>query len=66
MCECRGYYRCTYRHSRGCSATKQMQRSDDNPNVYDVTYIGKHTCSRIEPVAPQVAIDAHGEKDAAY
>ncbi|KAL8489190.1 hypothetical protein ACS0TY_024713 [Phlomoides rotata] len=54
----RSYYRCTHRVDRGCSATKYVQRSDDNPSVYAITYRGKHTCSRIKPVAPQVAVDA--------
>ncbi|KAL5727076.1 WRKY Transcription Factor [Ranunculus cassubicifolius] len=40
----RGYYRCTHRTVQGCSATKQVQRSDEDPFVFDVTYRGKHTC----------------------
>ncbi|KAF3341951.1 putative WRKY transcription factor 53 [Carex littledalei] len=40
----RGYYRCTYRNSQGCQATKQVQRTDDNPTVFDVIYQGTHTC----------------------
>ncbi|KAL8493636.1 hypothetical protein ACS0TY_024716 [Phlomoides rotata] len=54
----RSYYRCTYYHDRGCLATKQVQRSDDDPSVYEVIHGGKHTCSRIKPVAPQVAVEA--------
>ncbi|KAF5203154.1 Wrky dna-binding transcription factor [Thalictrum thalictroides] len=41
----RGYYRCTHRHVQGCLATKQVQRSDEDPLVFDVTYRGKHTCN---------------------
>ncbi|KAM7260056.1 hypothetical protein ACFE04_015797 [Oxalis oulophora] len=41
----RSYYRCTYRNTQDCWATKQMQRSDDDPTVFDITYRGKHTCS---------------------
>ncbi|XP_062198728.1 transcription factor WRKY19-like [Phragmites australis] len=40
----RGYYRCTHRHSQGCAATKQVQRTDDDPALFDVIYHGKHTC----------------------
>ncbi|KAJ4956245.1 hypothetical protein NE237_013028 [Protea cynaroides] len=40
----RGYYRCTHRNVQGCLATKQVQRSDEDPSIFDVTYRGKHTC----------------------
>ncbi|KAL5200592.1 hypothetical protein ABZP36_021795 [Zizania latifolia] len=40
----RGYYRCTYRNAQGCLATKQVQRSDSDLCVFDVTYHGAHTC----------------------
>ncbi|KAJ1258120.1 hypothetical protein BS78_10G049700 [Paspalum vaginatum] len=40
----RGYYRCTYRNAQGCPATKQVQRSDADLCVFDVTYQGEHTC----------------------
>ncbi|KAI3458035.1 hypothetical protein Pfo_014698 [Paulownia fortunei] len=41
----RGYYRCTHRHGQGCLATKQVQRSDDDPTIFEITYRRKHTCS---------------------
>ncbi|KAK4431360.1 putative WRKY transcription factor 30 [Sesamum alatum] len=41
----RGYYRCTNRHSQGCMATKQVQRSDDDPTIFEITYKRKHTCN---------------------
>ncbi|XP_062198729.1 transcription factor WRKY19-like [Phragmites australis] len=40
----RGYYRCTHRHSQGCAATKQVQRTDEDPTLFDVIYHGAHTC----------------------
>ncbi|GMJ14964.1 WRKY DNA-binding protein 30, ARABIDOPSIS THALIANA WRKY DNA-BINDING PROTEIN 30 [Hibiscus trionum] len=43
----RGYYRCTHRSVRGCLATKQVQRSDDDPTIFDITYIGTHTCTNV-------------------
>uniref|UniRef100_A0A7N0VKC8 WRKY domain-containing protein n=1 Tax=Kalanchoe fedtschenkoi TaxID=63787 RepID=A0A7N0VKC8_KALFE len=40
----RSYYRCTYRNIKHCGATKQVQRSDEDPTVFEITYKGKHTC----------------------
>lgn len=41
----RGYYRCTHRNVQGCLATKQVQRSDEDPTVFEITYRGRHTCT---------------------
>ncbi|XP_019170409.1 PREDICTED: probable WRKY transcription factor 53 [Ipomoea nil] len=41
----RSYYRCTFRLMHNCWATKQVQRSDDDPTVFDITYKGAHTCN---------------------
>ncbi|XVE58405.1 hypothetical protein DITRI_Ditri04bG0167200 [Diplodiscus trichospermus] len=41
----RGYYRCTHRNVQGCLATKQVQRSDDDPTIFEITYRGRHTCT---------------------
>ncbi|CAN6190920.1 unnamed protein product [Urochloa humidicola] len=51
----RGYYRCTYRTTQGCPATKQVQRSDADLCVFDVTYQGDHTCHQ-----KQRQVAAHG------
>ncbi|KAM3271108.1 hypothetical protein P3S67_029311 [Capsicum chacoense] len=40
----RSYYRCTYSHMQNCWATKQVQRSDDDATVYEITYRGSHNC----------------------
>ncbi|CAI9785957.1 unnamed protein product [Fraxinus pennsylvanica] len=40
----RAYYRCTHRHTRGCLATKHVQKSDEDPSMFDVNYKGRHTC----------------------
>lgn len=55
---CRSYYRCTYRNTQNCWATKQVQRSDDDPTVFEITYRGKHTCvhggpSTLAPPSPE-------------
>ncbi|XP_075489249.1 putative WRKY transcription factor 53 [Primulina tabacum] len=40
----RAYYRCTHRGTQGCLATKQVQRTDKDTSIFEVTYRGKHTC----------------------
>ncbi|KAJ4913008.1 putative WRKY transcription factor 53 [Raphanus sativus] len=42
----RSYYRCTHRSTQNCWATKQVQRSDSDPTVFELTYRGKHTCQQ--------------------
>ncbi|CAN6195616.1 unnamed protein product [Urochloa humidicola] len=51
----RGYYRCTHRHSQGCAATKQVQRTDEDPTLFDVIYVGDHTCVQNAAAAPAPA-----------
>lgn len=41
---CRNYYRCS--SSKGCSARKQVERSNEDPNMFVVTYCGDHTHPR--------------------
>ncbi|KAM7472288.1 hypothetical protein LguiA_010471 [Lonicera macranthoides] len=45
----RAYYRCTHRHTQGCLATKQVQKSDEDPSIFEITYRGKHTCIQTSP-----------------
>uniref|UniRef100_A0A0D3GB20 WRKY domain-containing protein n=1 Tax=Oryza barthii TaxID=65489 RepID=A0A0D3GB20_9ORYZ len=42
----RAYFRCTHRHTQGCNATKQVQRADGDPLLFDVVYLGDHTCGQ--------------------
>lgn len=42
----RGYYRCTHRNAQGCLATKQMQKSEEDPMICEITYKGRHTCTQ--------------------
>ncbi|XP_019057191.1 PREDICTED: probable WRKY transcription factor 41 [Tarenaya hassleriana] len=59
----RSYYRCTYRNTQNCWATKQVQRSDGDPAVFEVTYRGTHTCSQaIPPPASPETQDAKSNK----
>ncbi|RDX60179.1 putative WRKY transcription factor 30, partial [Mucuna pruriens] len=47
----RGYYRCTHRNVQGCLATKQVQRSDEDPTTIEVTYRGRHTCTQAKQLS---------------
>ncbi|RDX68500.1 WRKY transcription factor 55, partial [Mucuna pruriens] len=38
------YPRCTHQKLYECQAKKQVQRLDNNPNIFEVTYRGNHTC----------------------
>ncbi|KAL7214152.1 hypothetical protein ACSBR1_026551 [Camellia fascicularis] len=49
----RGYYRCTHRNVQGCLATKQVQRSDEDPTIFEITYRGRHTCYPQPPPPPE-------------
>ncbi|KAE9608774.1 hypothetical protein Lal_00020277 [Lupinus albus] len=40
----RSYFRCSKKNDQGCRATKQVQRVQENPDMYHTTYIGIHTC----------------------
>ncbi|XP_031473750.1 probable WRKY transcription factor 53 [Nymphaea colorata] len=49
----RAYYRCTHKYTQACEAAKLVQRSDQNPSVFDITYRGKHTCNQsVQPLPP--------------
>ncbi|VVB13882.1 unnamed protein product [Arabis nemorensis] len=43
----RGYFRCTHRFTQDCLATKQVQKSDTDPSIYEIKYLGDHTCNNI-------------------
>ncbi|XP_017215655.1 WRKY DNA-binding transcription factor 70 [Daucus carota subsp. sativus] len=41
----RHYYRCTHKFEQGCLATKQVQKTEEDPApMYRTTYYGRHTC----------------------
>ncbi|XP_074555804.1 transcription factor WRKY19-like [Curcuma longa] len=63
----RAYFRCAHRASHGCPAKKQVQRSEDDPSVYDVTYHEDHTClqqPREEKEEQGGAMQGHQEQSA--
>ncbi|KAL8247864.1 hypothetical protein R6Q59_009080 [Mikania micrantha] len=39
----RCYFRCTHK-SNGCKALKQVQKLEDESNMYQITYLGHHSC----------------------
>jgi len=43
----RAYYRCTHRFTQDCLAVKQVQKSDTDPSLFEVKYLGNHTCNNI-------------------
>ncbi|XP_040995106.1 probable WRKY transcription factor 70 isoform X1 [Juglans microcarpa x Juglans regia] len=53
----RSYFRCTRKYDQGCGATKQVQRMEDDPQMFQTTYIGHHTCRDILK-APQIITDS--------
>ncbi|CAN4075896.1 unnamed protein product [Withania somnifera] len=60
----RSYYRCTNRHMQNCWATKQVQRSDDDPTVFEITYKDSHTCylpttSALQETSPEKEASQH-------
>ncbi|CAH8342484.1 unnamed protein product [Eruca vesicaria subsp. sativa] len=52
----RGYYRCTYRKSQGCEATKQVQRSNENHMLFEIIYRGIHSCSQAANVRSAIPV----------
>uniref|UniRef100_A0A0E0L3U4 WRKY domain-containing protein n=1 Tax=Oryza punctata TaxID=4537 RepID=A0A0E0L3U4_ORYPU len=50
------YYRCSYKEDDGCTATRHVQQSEDDPSLYVITYFGDHTCS-CQTAAASAAMD---------
>lgn len=60
----RCYYRCTHKHFLGCKAIKQVQKLEDEPHMFHITYFGHHTCSPSNTFShPGVALDTTTTKD---
>ncbi|KAL4024411.1 hypothetical protein IC575_012761 [Cucumis melo] len=57
----RCYYRCTHRNVRGCLATKQVQKSDNDPNIFEVTYRGRHTCNQSSNLGSTSSISSQNQ-----
>ncbi|KAI3881882.1 hypothetical protein MKX03_018714 [Papaver bracteatum] len=50
----RSYYKCALQKAQDCSAMKQVQRNDDDPLMFSVTYRRKHTCNQVSYVSSPV------------
>ncbi|RLM74128.1 putative WRKY transcription factor 48 [Panicum miliaceum] len=58
------YFRCSYREDRHCQASKLVQQvTQDDPPLYEVTYMYEHTCNAA-PV-PTPGVEAEDEPPAA-
>nr|URH10298.1 WRKY55 [Phoebe bournei] len=53
----RSYFRCTHRNDQGCQATKQVQKMEEDPPNYLITYMGHHTCKDLSRT-PQIILDS--------
>ncbi|KAK4273786.1 hypothetical protein QN277_017117 [Acacia crassicarpa] len=53
----RSYFRCTRKHDQGCKAVKQVQRREENPEMFLTMYIGVHTC-KDNLKAPEMVTDS--------
>ncbi|XP_052481548.1 uncharacterized protein LOC105764736 isoform X10 [Gossypium raimondii] len=58
----RSFFRCTHRHNQGCLATKTVQRLDDDPTFFEITYHRKHTCNLASNVMPPTAPSRNQEQ----
>ncbi|XP_061339214.1 probable WRKY transcription factor 70 [Gastrolobium bilobum] len=53
----RSYFRCSRKYDQGCKATKQVQLTQENPDMYHIMYIGIHTC-KATPNATHLVTDS--------
>ncbi|XP_071738425.1 probable WRKY transcription factor 70 [Rutidosis leptorrhynchoides] len=58
----RNYFRCTHKIEQGCHATKQVQKTNDEPPKYKITYNGHHTCKSLQKTS-QIYLDSLNPKD---
>jgi hypothetical protein len=61
----RSYFRCTHKPTQGCKATKQVQKQEQDPEMFQITYIGYHTCTatdqahtKTEPFDDEIIMDS--------
>lgn len=52
------FYECTFRTSQGCLAKKLVQRTEDNPPMYQTTYTNHHTCNNQLKAPPRGIFDS--------
>lgn len=60
----RHYYRCTHKFEQGCLATKQVQKTEEDPSpMYRTTYYGRHTCKHNYTDHNQFYLDSMDQRD---
>lgn len=60
----RHYYRCTHKFEQGCLATKQVQKTEEDPlPMYRTTYYGRHTCKNNYTDHNQFVLDSINQRD---
>ncbi|XP_061339210.1 WRKY DNA-binding transcription factor 70-like [Gastrolobium bilobum] len=57
----RSYFRCSHKLDQGCKATKQVQLTQENPDMYQIMYIGIHTCKATPNATHLVTYSSTGE-----
>jgi len=60
----RAYFRCTHRRTQSCNASKQVQRTDGDPLLFDVVYHGSHTCAQAQHQGAAAAHPGGGNQGA--
>lgn len=64
MVDYRHYYRCTHKFEQGCQATKQVQKTEEDPvPMYRTTYYGHHTCKHNYTDHNQFFLDSIDQRD---
>ncbi|KAL1308701.1 WRKY DNA-binding transcription factor 70 [Arachis hypogaea] len=53
----RSYFRCSRKYDQNCRAIKHVQRTQENPCMYQITYIGMHSCKATPNDAPTINQD---------
>lgn len=56
----RSYFRCTHKQTRGCKATKLVQKQEQDPSLFQITYIGHHTCNVSDQTHANTEPNDHG------
>lgn len=54
----RSYFRCSHKYDQGCKATKQVQKVEDDPCLFRITYFENHTCTHSFLKAPELILDS--------
>ncbi|MCE0482572.1 hypothetical protein HAX54_041445 [Datura stramonium] len=59
----RNYFRCTHKFEQGCQANKLVQRIQENPPLFRITYYGHHTCKSFPKVSQMICDSPNDYED---